>query len=99
MQGSAGKAHKDKGRKDAQYWQIGLEIVGNEGPGGETGRGEGGDRMKQEIRTRASMGQNTETWKAKKRALKQRQKKAKCHQWDSKKGQNWMAGKDNFEQV
>lgn len=61
MQGSAGKAHKDKGRKDAQYWQIGLEIVGNEGPGGETGRGEGGDRMKQEIRTRASMGQNTET--------------------------------------
>jgi len=44
MQGSAGKAHKDKGRKDAQYWQIGLEIVGNEGPGGETGRGEGGDR-------------------------------------------------------
>ena len=61
MQGSAGKAHKDKGRKDAQYWQIGLEIVGNEGPGGETGRGEWGDRMKQEIRTRASMGQNTET--------------------------------------
>lgn len=80
MQGSAGKAHKDKGRKDAQYWQIGLEIVGNEGPGGETGRGEGGDRMKQEIRTRASMGQNTETQKAKKRALKRRQKKAKCHQ-------------------
>lgn len=80
MQGSAGKAHKDKGRKDAQYWQIGLQIVGNEGPGGETGRGEGGDRMKQEIRTRASMGQNTETQKAKKRALKRRQKKAKCHQ-------------------
>lgn len=80
MQGSAGKAHKDKGRKDAQYWQIGLEIVGNEGPGGETGRGEGGDRMKQEIRTRASMGQNTETRKAKNRALKQRQKKAKRHQ-------------------
>jgi len=47
MQGSAGKAHKDKGRKDAQYWQIGLQIVGNEGPGGETGRGEGDDRMQQ----------------------------------------------------
>lgn len=39
MQCSTEKAYKDKGRKDAQYRQIGLEMVGNEGPGGETGRG------------------------------------------------------------